>query len=145
MNRTVLTVIVLCTSILSLCAQDNKKQQTEVKQTLNNLFDGLSHLDISRITANSTNDMILLENGLVWNLDTIANKLSTMNPKMIRVNDLKFIKVQVNGKTAWVSYHNTAHITLNDKKFDLNWLESAVLIKQNDKWLVSLLHSTKLK
>ncbi len=145
MKRTILAVFVLYATMLSVSAQDNNKQQTEVKKTLNNLFDGLSALDMRKIKLNCTNDMIVLESGLVWNLDTIANKLSNLNPKMTRVNELKFISIQFNGKTAWVSYHNTAHFTLNDKKFDLNWLESAVLVKQDDKWLVSLLHSTTLK
>ena len=145
MKRIIISAFVLCTTILSVYAQDNNKQQTEVKKVLNNLFDGLSALDMTKIKQNCTNDMLVLESGLVWNLDTLANKLSNLNPKMIRVNELKFIRVQVNEKTAWVSYRNTAHFTLNDKKFDINWLESAVLVKQDDKWLVSLLHSTVLK
>ena len=145
MKRIIISAFVLCTTILSVCGQDNNKQQTEVKKVLNNIFDGLSALDMPKIKQNCTNDMLVLESGLVWNLDTLANKLSNLNPKMIRVNELKFIRVQVNEKTAWVSYSNTAHFTLNDKKFDINWLESAVLVKQDDKWLVSLLHSTVLK
>lgn len=140
-----MAVFVLLTTLLSVKAQDNNTQQTEVKKALNNVFDGLSEFNMDKIKQNCTKDMIVLESGLIWNLDTIANKISKMDPKMTRTNELTFISVQVNGQTAWVSYHNTAHFTIDDKKRDVNWLESAVLVKRDDKWLVSLLHSTVLK
>lgn len=132
---------------ISVKGQDsNTKAQTEVKQALFNLFDGVSNFDMSSIKQNCTGDFLLLEDGKVWNLDSLAVKLVKPASTFTRTNALNFITVQIKGQTAWVGYHNTAHIkTADGKEFDINWLESATLINQKNRWLISLLHSTMIK
>ena len=139
--------ILLFITCFSLKAQQpDSKDPLAVKQAISNLFDGVSNLDTKLIKQDCTPDFLLLEDGQVWNMDTLVNKLLTPGPKFTRVNKLNFIAVKVSGPNAWVAYHNTGQFNSSDgKQFEINWLESAVLIKQNNHWVISMLHSTMLK
>ena len=66
------------------------------------------------------------------------------NAGIKRINKFQFIKTEQNGDIAWVSYHNTAEFSLNEKQQTINWLESAVLRKENGRWKIKLLHSTRV-
>lgn len=122
------------------------KDQAAVKQAMTSLIDGVSNLDINAVKQNSTSDLLVVEDGKLWNIDTLAIKLVKPAPKFIRANHLSYVSVKVNGQTAWVCYHNLAHFKFADgKEFDINWLESAVLVNTKNRWLISLLHSTTIK
>lgn len=145
MKKIVLLPLVLLIAAMSVKGQvSDSKDQTEVKQAIADIFIGVSAFDLNKIKQHSTSDLLILETGKVWNLDSVANVISKQTTKPTAVNEFKFVSVQVNGKTAWVTYYNTAHVTAGDKKFDINWLESAVLVKRDVHWLISLIHSTKL-
>ena len=128
---------------LIFCSAIASAQDDSIKATIVRFFDGLTELNESKLKESTTADFILLENGEVWNLDTLINRIrprKQMNFK--RVNSFNFINTQQNAEVAWVSYENTADITMNDKQRTVKWLESAVLKKQSGKWRIVLLHST---
>ena len=92
-----------------------------------------------------TIDFLLLEDGDVWNMDTLANKLSPFKAvSFSRTNHLDFIRTQVKGNIAWVAYSNSADMVINGQKMNVQWLESAVLVKEGNEWKIQLLHSTPL-
>ena len=87
-----------------------------------------------------------MEDGAVWNMDTLTNKLSPLKTiSFSRTNHLDFIQTEVKGTTAWVAYNNTADMNVKGQKRNVRWLESAVLVKEGKEWKVQLLHSTTLK
>lgn len=123
-----------------------KKEQDKINQTIIKLFDGLAALDDKIIKQYSTADLMLLENGELWNMDTVINELNQLKRvSFSRTNHLNFIHTEVTGKTAWVAYNNAADITINRQKMNVQWLESAFLVKKGKEWKVRLLHSTLLK
>ena len=127
---------------ISLYAQSEKEKAQKV---VIDFFEALSAMDSGLIDPLVTKDFILLEMGEVWNADTLKSKM--VLPKGIkfkRTNFLDFMKTDVQNNTAWISYHNRAEIVWNDGVRMLRWLESAVLIKENDIWKIILLHSTKV-
>ena len=139
-------ILLLLTSFSVRAQEKDTKDQLAIKQTMVSLFDAVSSLNMKAIKQNCTGNFLLLEDGQVWNIDTLENKLLAMGSKFTRVNKLDFITVSVNGQNAWVAYHNTGQFSAADgKSFNINWLESAVLIKQDNHWVVSMLHSTMLK
>lgn len=78
-------------------------------------------------------------------MDTLVSKISVRkNSGIKRVNKFQFIKTEQNENIAWVSYHNTADFSLNEKQQTVNWLESAVLKKESGRWKIKLLHSTRV-
>jgi ketosteroid isomerase-like protein len=54
--------------------------------------------------------------------------------------------LDVDGNAAWGSYYNEATIRVADGTVrNVQWLESAVLIKQGNDWKIKLLHSTRIR
>lgn len=136
--------LALCTlffNVTSFC----QKEKDSIEGSIAKFFDGLSLLDAAQLRAYATDDFILLENGHVWNMDTLVNKMSIpKNAGMKRVNKFQFIKTEQTENIAWVSYHNTAEFSLNESQQTIHWLESAVLKKEDGRWKIKLLHSTRV-
>ena len=123
-----------------------QKENKEIESSIIGFFNGLSLINADTLKFYSTDDFQLLENGEIWNLDTlIAKIMPRKNANIQRVNNFNFVKTEQNSNTAWVSYFNSAEFSLGDKKQTIKWLESAVLKKNNGKWKIQMLHSTKLK
>src|SRR5688500_940183 len=104
-----------------------KKNNDEalVKQVIIKFFDGVAALDTSVMKQHCTKDFLLLEDGEVWSLDTLANKLSPFRAvSFSRRNHLEFIRTEVKGATAWVAYNNAADMIINGQKMNVQWLES---------------------
>ena len=135
----------ICFSLFFQVKSYSQKEKDSIEITITRFFDGLSEIDAGKLKAHSTTDFILLENGHLWNMDTLVNKIT--NPKIPgvkRVNKFQFIKTEQDGKMAWVSYYNSADFSLNEKQQTANWLESAVLVKEKGRWKIKMLHSTRI-
>lgn len=144
MNKILLLLSV--TFILSLSEGDAQSDEVAIKQSITKLFDGLSFLDEAMIRGELTDDFQLLEDGLVWNADSLVGVLHKVDKATFsRVNRFEFLKVEQKGNVAWVSYFNYASVAVKDRKFDLKWLESAVLLKTRNRWRIAFLHSTRIK
>ena len=142
MKKLLLLPIILMLSV-TLHAQ---KEKTDLQAVINGFFNGLSLLNADTLKYYATSDFELLEDGEVWNMDTLINKaFSRKDLKIIRVNKFGFITTEQKGNSAWVSYWNTAEFTLGDRSRVVKWLESAVLVKEKGKWKIRMLHSTAIK
>lgn len=138
-------IMVLTVLLIPAISFSQITEQAKVNNTIIAMFKGLADLNIEQIRNNSTEDLIILEHGEIWNMDTVVvrlNELKSLNP--VRVNSFDFIKTEVRDQTAWVAYHNKAIVTMNSQKVDYHWLESAVLVKQGADWKVKMLQSTRL-
>ena len=136
--------IIYFSFLLSFFTSDALAQKDSIEATVIRFFDGLSEVNPTKIKEQCTADFLLLEVGEVWNMDTLIAKISPMkNVNFKRVNTFSFIQTEQRGDIAWTSYHNTADLTMDERKRSINWLESAVLVKESGKWKIKLLHSTK--
>lgn len=123
-----------------------QNEKDSVEASISGFFDGLSTFNNDKMRDYTTADFLLLEDGLVWNLDTLINKIAPRkNMGIERINKFQFIKTELIGSTAWVSYYNTADLKLGDKQQTIRWLESAVLMKEKGRWRIKMLHSTRMK
>lgn len=130
---------------LSVNGQEKIKGQTAVEQTIVQFFDALSALDFDKMRY-YTKDIEFVEHGEVWNLDVLIDRIKPMVGKGLkRVNTFTFIKTVLKDNTAWVIYYNTADFEMKGEKDQAKWLESVVLIKDEGRWKLSLLHSTELE
>jgi ketosteroid isomerase-like protein len=135
---------------LAFSSQHLHSQKTDEKgminQVLTKFFDGISSLDVNLMKQYVTNDFLLLEGGDVWNMDTVAVYLNELKTgSFSRTNYLEFIRTEIRGNTAWVAYKNAADMSIKGQKRNVQWLESAVLVKDGKEWKIQLLHSTPLK
>jgi hypothetical protein len=119
---------------------------TSIRQAIVGLFDGIAEIDSAKLAANTTSDFLLLEDGLLWNNDSLFKVLKPLlNESFKRTNEFRFVRGESKGGISWIAYYNTAHIIFNGQKRDVNWLESAVLVREGDRWKVKMLHSTMLR
>jgi ketosteroid isomerase-like protein len=141
----VLFVSLLLSSITS--AQTTSSEQVTVQQTIVKLFDALSNRDSVSLKAVSTADITLYEYGGVWTIDTLILKAITLNTakEFARTNTFDFIQTTVDKKMALVNYRLQSVITRDGKQATLQWLETVVLIKEQNQWKVKHLHSTLIK
>jgi hypothetical protein len=124
--------------------------KTLIKNLVVESFDEIwSDLNAKNIDKFYTKDFLLLENGEVWNNDTIANYLNNAilrKPKPKRLNTIEIIDIKIANGKAWVAYHNYATFSIDDKIVrKAHWLESAVAILTEDGWKLEMLHSTRIK
>jgi hypothetical protein len=145
-NKIAMYKLKLLVLSLLLISFEVSAQKEKIEGTIVRFFDGLSELSPAILKETTTDDFLLLEHGEVWNMDTLVSKISLpKGTKFNRVNSFKFIETESKGKWAWVSYHNTADFTINDRKRQVNWLESAVLVKEKGTWKIKMLHSTVIE
>lgn len=128
----------------------NETDKTLIKNLVIESFDEIwAKLSSKNIDKYYTKDFVLLENGEVWNNDTIASYLNNAilrkpNPK--RMNTIEIIEIKVTNKTAWVAYQNYATFTIDNKIIrKAHWLESATAILTENGWKLDMLHSTRIK
>ncbi|MBK6979911.1 MAG: nuclear transport factor 2 family protein [Cytophagaceae bacterium] len=140
------TIAILFSGYLQAQSTFTQKQQ-QVQQAIVKMFEDLSNRDAASLRLDCTPDVTFYEYGQVWNIDTLVFKAITLNKAgdFKRINSFDFIDTEVNSKMAWVSYRLSSAITRDGKPTNIQWLESAVLIRQKRHWKVKHLHSTLIK
>ncbi|HOD10586.1 MAG TPA: hypothetical protein PKH91_07565, partial [Flavobacterium sp.] len=150
MKRLNAIFLMLFFTTLSFGQVQNETDKTLIENLIIKSFDEIwSKLNSKNIDQYYTKDFLLLENGEVWNNDSIANYLDNAilkkpNPK--RINTIKIIEIKVANKMAWVAYHNYATFTIDNKIIrKAHWLESATAILTENGWKLEMLHSSPIK
>lgn len=158
----ILTIILL--SIIS-CEQSQKsdvpqvidkvqqdKDIKAVKDLVEQSFEGIwSDLDTNAISQYHTSDFLLLENGMIWNNDSIAHYLNkeSINQKREnyqRLNHFDFLKSVHRQSSIWLAYHNYGTwVKGEDTLGTAHWLESVIAIKDGDRWQLEQMHSTRVR
>ena len=125
-------------------AQSPEKQAVE--KVITRFFDALSVANIPQMKAEVSDGFILLENGEIWTIDTLASKISRPKPEgYLRLNSFEFLETKIDKNRAWVYYKNKAEITSKTRNLTIKWLESAILRKEKGRWRMELMHSTPMK
>ena len=121
-------------------------EKAEVQKVITRFFDALSVTNIPQMKAEVSDDFILLENGEIWTIDTLANKISRPKPEgYLRQNSFDFITTKIDKNRAFVYYKNKAEISSKTRNATVKWLESAILRKEKGRWRMELMHSTPMK
>jgi hypothetical protein len=136
-------------------AQNNNK--VELEKTIENSFQEIwSELDETQIGKFYTTDFTLFEDGQIYNIDSVRNVITGQKQqfgsdenkmhKFGRNNRFEFIESSADGNTGWISYRNFAEFTMDGTPIaNVQWLESAILIRTEEGWKIRFLHSTMVK
>ena len=95
--------------------------------------------------ATATEDFQLLEHGEDWTMQKLIDAVQPKGNPYERKKFFSQIRARENRNMAWVSYWNKAEIRSAKGMRTVVWLESAVMVKENDRWKVQMLHSTRLE
>ncbi len=121
-------------------------EKAEVQQVITRFFDALSVTNITQMKAEVSDDFILLENGEIWTIDTLANKISRPKPEgYLRQNSFDFLSTKIDKNRAYVYYKNKAEITSKTRNMTIKWLESVIFRKEKGRWRMEFMHSTPMK
>ena len=147
MKAITLLLLVLSLSRVAHAQQSLTKDQQDVQNTVINFFETLSNRDSVKLKNYCTADVLFIEYGQVWNLDTLIRKAIRLNTAsdFKRVNTLDFITSHVEKNTAWTTYNLHSEIIRDGKKTAIHWLETVVAVEVRNKWKISVLHSTRIE
>ncbi len=128
-----------------LAGTANAQEAPQPFSAIQALFGAMSASDEAAMRASSTQDFHLLEVGEVWDMDKLVSAVTSSDGTTTRRNFFAVISSRTSGSRAWVSYWNRAVFKRpGEQSRNVEWLESAVLAKQGDSWLIEMLHSTRL-
>lgn len=150
MKRLSSIIVMMFLTTLSFSQVSTETDKTLIEKLVIESFDGIwSELNSGNIHKYYTNDFLLLENGEVWNNDSIASYLDKAilrKPIPKRVNTIEIIEVKVANGRAWVAYHNYATISIDGKiTRKAHWLESANAVLTGEGWKLEMMHSTRIE
>ena len=114
-------------------------------QPVKELFAAMSMHDGKAMKETATDDFQLLEQGEDWTMQRLIDAVQPKGKPHKRLNFFNQIRARQVGDVAWVSYWNKAEIRREDQLRTVVWLESAVMVRENDRWKIQLLHSTRLE
>ena len=144
-----ISLLLIAISISAILQAQEKLTESlqAVQQTVIRMFDALSNRDSVSLKLYCAPDILLFENGQVWNIDTLITKAVLLNTAtdFKRTNTFDFINTKLNKNTAWVSYNLQSDITRNGKQGFAQWMETVVLVKEKKRWKIKVLHSTLIK
>ena len=145
--KRIFQLLTMFIGITAMSQNSELKKEDQIKELISNSFQKIfSDLDPQALDTYCTQDFLLLETGEVWDMDKMRNYLdraSEQESKVIRFNSFDFIEIKIEGKMAWVAYHNKAEFKSGEEVVrELNWLESATAILTEEGWKLQLLHST---
>ena len=147
LKKIIILILAIYISTLLHAQQQLTKDQQEVNQTVINFFEAISNRNSADLKDNCTVDILLFENGSIWNADTLILKAIILNTAtdFKRINTFDFINTTVADNTAWVTYNLSSEITRNGKQSTVQWMETVIVIKEKQKWKIKVLHSTLIR
>jgi hypothetical protein len=149
MKRLNFIILMMFFTTISFGQVSNETDKTRIKNLIIESFDEIwSKLDAKNIDKYYTKDFLLLENGEVWNNDSIKNYLDNAmlrKPNLKRMNTIEVIEIKIANKMAWIAYQNYATFSSDNKIIrKAHWLESATAILTENGWKLEMLHSTRI-
>jgi ketosteroid isomerase-like protein len=147
MKKITLLFILLASSTVLKAQHTITNEQQKVQETVVKFFEALSNRDSIALKKYATEDIILFENGSIWNADTLIHKAIKLNTAsdFKRTNTIDFIGTSVNKNTAWTSYNLLSELIRNGKKVTVQWMETVIVEKKKKTWKIKVLHSTLIK
>ncbi|WP_052158412.1 hypothetical protein [Lacinutrix jangbogonensis] len=147
-------LLFILTFIITSCQKEKETPETNaeafkaVEQVVQGVFDDVwADKNEDAILKYQTDDFILLEHGEIWTNDTISNwckKAKLRDDGSKRINRFDFFKARKEGNRVWMAYHNYAIFKKDTILGKYEWLESIVAVKQNSKWKLEMMHSTRI-
>lgn len=135
--------VCLCV-ILALCGNSDAADHLAF-QPVKELFAAISNHDGNAMRETATEDFQLLEHGEDWTMQQLVDAVQPKGNPYERNNFFRQIQARQIGEMAWVSYWNKAEIVRDNKSRTVVWLESAVMVRKNERWKIQLLHSTRVE
>jgi SnoaL-like domain len=142
------TVTLLCLAFVAGCqlSRESEDEAAGVRSGLDRFFAAISRFDYDGLRAAGTADYVLVEDGLVWNMDSLVATVQGLQKDGLRITyALEDLHPRIAGSVAWTTYRNRGILSGPKGADTLRWVESAVFRKEDGVWKLALLHSTRVR
>ena len=123
---------------------DIAAEKQAVEKVIYDFFEAAFAFNYQGVRDVGTVDFLLFESGQVMNMDDFINFITGMEGSTW-TNKYEDVKTNVEGAVAWVTLRNKAEMTAGEQVMNFDWLESAVLKKQEGVWKIAFYHSTTVE
>ena len=133
--------------VSSVCASgiSAADEAAAVKQAVMDNYAAFSGFDKQHYRSFLADDYLLLEHGELLDIEGDVAMMAAPESGHKRKNDFDFRAVKVYGDIAYTVYFLKSEITDKTGTRHHQWLESAILRRSGNRWLMALLHSTRIE
>lgn len=135
--------IFILAGLISFCSYaQNRTDEQSIRKLITSFTDDLNKSDFSRIADYGIKDWVHINsNGVAtYGRDEVAAEIFYQYKEMS-----KGTKIAIENMTMRMLPHDAAMVTVIDKIDNTKQIRTYVLVKQNEKWLLSLDQSTTVK
>ena len=129
----------------TVAASVQTDEAAAVRQAIEDNYALYSGTDIGKYLATLAPDYVLLEHGELMNAVDDEKNMKTRPPGFKRTDAFDFRSVTIEGSLAYAVYFLTSDIADEKRQIQRKWLESAILRRDGGRWLLALLHSTRIE
>ena len=116
-----------------------------VKRAIEENYALYSGTDFEKYRATLAPDYVLLEHGELMDVSDDEQSMKTRPPGFKRTDVFDFKSVTIEGTLAYAVYFLTSDIADDKGSRQRRWLESAIVRQSGGRWLMALLHSTRIE
>ena len=116
-----------------------------VKRAIAGNYELYRETDFEKYRATLAPDYVLLEHGELQGVADDEKNMKTRPAAFRRTDAFDFKSVTIEGTLAYAVYFLASEIADDKRQVQLRWLESAILRRSGDRWLLALLHSTRIE
>ena len=116
-----------------------------VKRAIEENYALYSGTDFEKYRATLAPDYVLLEHGELMDVSDDEQSMKTRPPGFRRADVFDFKSVTIEGTLAYAVYFLTSEIADDKGSRQRRWLESAIVRRSGGRWLMALLHSTRIE
>ena len=114
-------------------------------QVLQNYFDAVTEFDYQRMRDQCSASYLLFEDGEVWTVEDHINFLKQYEGKANIAYSLQDVSRAIQDGVVWITHRNKAKATIEGQPVSFEWIESAIIRKEEGEWKLVLFHSTTAK
>lgn len=145
MKTSFLCAALLSALLVSAPAAEPNADDKEVIEAVRSMFDAFATDDVAKFHEVAAADFYAFDAGKRFEGDELMDLVKKGHAGgMAIVWTITEPRVRVQGDIAWITYVNRGSIKNAAGTKEMTWLESAVLRKNEGKWRVQFLHSTRV-
>ncbi len=135
-------ILIGAAASISISAEED---MVALKQAIADVYFTFSvDFDKQKYRSLLTDDYLLLEQGKLLDIEGDLALMPTPDSAYKRTDAFDFRSVKVHGDIAYLVYFLKSEITDKTGTRNREWLESAIFRRSGSRWLMAMLHSTRI-
>lgn len=127
---------------------NNTHQDTAaIEQTLRDWYAAIEQQDLLTVEHMLTDNFLIIEHTEIFTKAQLMARFEQAKTMGKQTAELSEFKTRVQGDVAWTTLHNSETWIPSDGSQELHFefIETVVLLQQNDQWLIDRYHATSTK